>query len=687
MERAFAASPFPLESTGTRGSDSVVRFLLASAPHADTFGYSMPPPGLLRLGGELARRGVPVELEDLAFRLAQGALPAGDGLGAAAVDWLLRDGPPDALGLSVMGATLPIALVIAGGVRARVPHARILLGGPGVTGVDRTVLERFDCVDVVARGEAERTLPELLERVAAERDFAGVEGTTWRRGDGAVVREPDRRAIEDLSELPAYAWELLPPLADYKAITGEREGLVPIDSGRGCVYDCSFCTIGRFWNRRSRTLPVERLVREVRAITGIPGGRNAYLCHDLFGADRRHALAVCDELERSEPPVPWECRARADHLDRELLERMRRAGCYRVLLGIESAAPDVRRRNQKGMRDDIDLLAVVDDCTAAGVAPILSLILGLPGEDDAALARSLDFCADAALRSGVQLSLHIVNPQPGCGLGEEHGAESRPVEGIPPDMARGTGESAAERALIRAHPELFSTFAVLPMEAPRLRELHAIASDLPEVLMRYPRTFALLRRSGERGAGVRDTLAVWRAWRATGRSFEAFAAGDGRRLVEEALRWEQAIVRAGARGEAEDAVAGAPAGAPDPDPDPEPDTAPRVRAQLLHVEHDLGRLTATLLGSPDARSVPREPVCLAVIPSERGVTTLRISSAAAALLAALEPSRTLSEHERRRPGIGRALETLAASGLVAFHSETAKDRPTRIALPHGGPLR
>ena len=44
------------------------------------------------------------------------------------------------------------------------------------------------------------------------------------------------------------------------AVAGEEEGLVPIDSGRGCVYDCSFCTIGRFWNRRSRELPVQRLV-------------------------------------------------------------------------------------------------------------------------------------------------------------------------------------------------------------------------------------------------------------------------------------------------------------------------------------------------------------------------------------------------------------------------------------------
>ena len=111
-------------------------------------------------------------------------------------------------------------------------------------------------------------------------------------------------------------------------------------------------------------------------------------------------------MER-EVRVPWEVRARADHLDAELLRRMGSAGCDRVLLGIESASATVRAANQKGMRDDVDLLQGVDACAAAGVTPILSLILGLPGEGDDELNESLEFCASAALRAGVNLSLHL----------------------------------------------------------------------------------------------------------------------------------------------------------------------------------------------------------------------------------------------------------------------------------------
>src|SRR5262245_13899446 len=67
-----------------------VKIVLAQAPHRDTFGYSMPPPGLLRLGGELTRAGIVVALEDLAYRLAAGELALDDELAQRAALLLLE---------------------------------------------------------------------------------------------------------------------------------------------------------------------------------------------------------------------------------------------------------------------------------------------------------------------------------------------------------------------------------------------------------------------------------------------------------------------------------------------------------------------------------------------------------------------------------------------------------------------
>ena len=655
-----------------------LKILLASSPHADTFGYSMPPPGLLRLGGALREAGHDVALEDLAFRLGIGDLPGGDALAAAAAALLARRGRPDIVGLSVMGATLPIALLIAEQLKESWPTVPIALGGPGVHGVDLTILERFPAIDLVARGEGEVTVVELCEALTGGLAAASsVDGITFR-AEGEVRRAPDRAMIRDLEGLPAYAWDLLPPIARYKEITGEMDGLVPIDSGRGCAYDCSFCSIGRTWRRRSRPLPAARLADEIAALRGIPGARRAYLCHDLFGADRAHALALCERLVEREVRVPWEVRARADHLDAELLRRMGSAGCDRVLLGIESASATVRAANQKGMRDDVDLLQVVDDCAAAGVTPILSLILGLPGEGDGELNESLEFCASAALRAGVNLSLHLVNPQPGCALGEELAESSSPIPGVPPDMALGAGESPAERALILGHPDLFSTWSLLPYPKAQLAELVFLSGEFGETLMRYPRSVsALASLSGE------SILTLARELRTDGRTFETFArlrvAGStAAPLIDALLRWENALIRVSARG---------------------PRRARQGRwslgAELLTTKLDLGSATDALIkgrattgsdqASPEGLLGPDDLTFAVVAPTPlpgrlSGVRTVRLSGGSVRLAEALAQAKNPKAHAQisaalEAPGVRDAASGLIQSGVLIPPADVAAAPP------------
>lgn len=628
-----------------------MRVLLAAAPHRDTFGYSMPPPGLLRLGGELERAGVHVELCDLAHELAAGRLPHDDELAASACELILARGPFAVVGVSVMGATLPIALLVLAEIKRRSPRTTTWLGGPGVGGIEELLVERFEQIDVVARGEGEATVRELVAAHERGATPQGIAGITWRDGDGRSRREPDRAPIEDMASLPPQAWHLLPSIADYKRVTGGADGLVAIDSGRGCVYDCSFCTIGRYWSRRSRTLPAKRLVEEVLALRDMPAAKSAYLCHDLFGANRGQAVAFCDALIERGSPVPFEVRARADHLDLDLLLRMRRAGGYRVLIGVESADAAVREMSHKGLRRGTDMLRVVDDCARAGITPILSLILGLPGEDESALEKSLDLCAVASLRAGVNVSLHLVNPEPGSAFGDEFAAQARPVDGIPPDMALGAGETRPERALIAAHPDLFSTFALLPGDDAHRRELHVVATELPEILMRYPRTFALLR---ERADGTRTgALETFRAWKAGGRSFESHVARAGGEAARAMLAFEQALVRAAARG----AVAQAGAGV-------------RVRAEIVASRFDLPAI-ADGLRAGEVRGRAPQDTLLAVVPHHAAttlasVTTSRITRDVASLLGALDGSRTRDELERASPGFGPVLDRFRELGLVEF---------------------
>jgi len=647
--------------------------LIASSPHGDTFGYAMPPPGLLRLGAWLERDGWSVALDDLAHRLARGDLPAGDGLVDAAAEHLLAGPVPWVLGLSVMGATLPAALGILERVRALAPAVVTLLGGPGTTGIDTALLERFPFLDGVVRGEGEETTSELLARLARGDNPSGLAGLTWR--DGAhVARGVDRAPLADLGVLPPPAWHLLPPLSEYKRITGEEEGLVPIDSGRGCVYDCSFCTIGRFWGRRSRPLPAAKLVDEMDSALALPGAKRAYLCHDLFGADRKHALAFA-ALRRERGPAPFEIRARIDHLDAELAGALGAAGCYRVLLGIESADGELRNRHGKHMGVELDVFARLRALSAAGIAPILSLILGLPGEGERELRRTLDLALGASLAGGVHLSFHLVNPQPGCGLGETHGAASRPVADLPPDMALGAGTTAPELALIAAHPDLFSTFAVLtgePGGVAHLRRLARIALELPRRLERTPRTFAALAAL----EGL-DTLDLFDRIASSGTSFETHVRARRHAALDALLAWELGLLRTAARG----GPASRGLGQSPKDGDDGQQTAgpgPRRTAEVLHLAFDAPALADALTrwrpGEPLPEIAPKD-VWLALQNGPRGVRTLAVNAAVAGLLARADGTEA-SLQGGDTAALRAAYLRIRDAGLVAWR-ETPGDQPTR----------
>ncbi len=636
-----------------------MRLLLVQAPFRDTFGYSMPPPGLLRLGGELRRLNYNVELEDLAFRLGSGQLANGDLMCESAARWLQKRGEFDVIGFSVMGATLPAALEIARRLRELSPSTKLLLGGPGMTGADVLVLERFPFIDAVVRGEAERSLPPLLDRFALGESPEGLAGITWRDVNGLVHIEAQQSNIQDLGELAPYAWELLEPLTAYKAITGEREGLTPLDSGRGCAFDCSFCTIGRYWQRSSRPLPAARLVEEIHALDFLPGAQNAYLCHDIFGADRKAAVEFCEGLiERG--VRPWECRARVDHLDRELLRLMGRSGCYRVLLGIESGSQEVRALANKGQFAELDVEQVIANCAAAGIRPILSLILGLPGEGEAQLEESLELLSRASLITDAVISLHLPNPQIGCDLHRTHGDGARPVAGIAPDMAFGSGETKPELALIEAHPDLFSSWSLLPGEIEPLQRLACIATTLPQVLMAYPRTWVLLK--GQRA--MNNGQLFW-AWRASGVSFEQFARRSEAPLVQDALRWEQTVAEQN--------------GPLDRQLEPQLEASEvqgwiQSRARVVRLQHDVVEIQRELVRAPLASdpllaSTWQRDTWIAVSPTQAGVASDRVSPQIGQLLQLLEEPQKIDHLEARWPNIREALQTLGRVGLITSHPE------------------
>jgi hypothetical protein len=236
---------------------------------------------------------------------------------------------------------------------------------------------------------------------------------------------------------------------------------------------------------------------------------------------------MCAEKQRRGNRLPWECRTRIDLVDEELLAAMAAAGCRRILYGVESDSRDVLLRVNKGGRAAAtDVRATLRLASRLGVASILGVMAGVPGERDADVEASLRLMADAAVISGVSLSLHWFNVTPGNGQASvvaEPGprAESergglRLEDGLHADLVRGhdlpAGHVTPEEArLIAQDGEIFAAFRVFaPGDGPpgrTARDLYLLTRNAHLLIEVLPRTLRALAIA--RGAGLRDVLVAF----------------------------------------------------------------------------------------------------------------------------------------------------------------------------------
>lgn len=505
----------------------MVRVLFVQPPHRDTFGYSMPPLGLLRLAAVAQQMKHHCQFMDGALLVRRGVLEPGEELAARTAERILAE-RPELVGLGAMLPSLPAALELAAELRARAPELPILLGGQGPERVEEQVLSRHPALDAIAVGEAEASFAALLGELGELGDQADAQETPGAHDDallatrrarlraelrathqpGFVVaadgsaprRNPPRALVPELDALPSPAWELAESPASYAAAAGGGEALFPLDLGRGCPFSCRFCTTSVFWEHRARWLSPARAVDEMERLAAQPGLDVIYVTHDLFTADRDHALALCAELQDRELALTWECRTRLDLVDQELLTALGRAGCRRILFGVESVSPErlaaMRKGGGSGALDHAEVLRRLGEAAECGVAAILGLMIGLPGETRDDVEANLRLAAEAALIPGLALSLHWYTPTPGNAHMADDEAPLIHEPRLGADLVRGHDLPAGrpperQRRMVAEDAEVFRAFRVHVPAHTNADELHRLTRHAHLLLEVLPRSLAL----------------------------------------------------------------------------------------------------------------------------------------------------------------------------------------------------
>jgi hypothetical protein len=298
---------------------------------------------------------------------------------------------------------------VASHIKKIAPELPILLGGPHASVLDREIMARFSQFDVLVRNEAEFTLPKVLPALL-NRELDLIPGITFRR-DGKVCATQGAPVIQDLDALPFPAYDRYP-------IRELGLRMMRVEAGRGCPFECSFCSTATFFGRQYRLKSPGRLCSELDFLRDRYGISHFALQHDLFTVNKAKVRAFCEEVK--DRGYTWTCSARADCVDNQLLDQMKMAGCRAIYYGIETGSA----RMQKVIKKHLDLslvLPILDKTQSLGMEATLSFITGYPQEEQADQNETLDFIGACMERNRAPLSvqLHLLTPEPGTQLLED----------------------------------------------------------------------------------------------------------------------------------------------------------------------------------------------------------------------------------------------------------------------------
>lgn len=276
----------------------------------------------------------------------------------------------DLVGITTTAPVYNSALQLSNLIRRLSRATKIVLGGPQATFLDEECLAR-SAADAVVRGEGELTMLDIVT-AAESGSMDDVEGVTYRDVD-AIVKNPDRKLIPNLDDLPFPARDLLrmerytPP---------KSTGVI---SSRGCPFRCIFCASSNLYNKKFRSRSAYNVFKEVAQLVA-QGYENVTMLDDNFILNKERAFAFADLVEEAGLKFEWSCTGRVDSVDEDLLQRLREVGCNGLFFGVESASDETLRLIKKGFAVDqvinaFEVLKNHDFTTTA------SFMLGLPGDD------------------------------------------------------------------------------------------------------------------------------------------------------------------------------------------------------------------------------------------------------------------------------------------------------------------
>lgn len=315
---------------------------------------------------------------------------------------------PSILGLPVYTSQLPQTISFLKDVKRIKPEIITVVGGPHPTAEAENLLLQNKVIDIAVMNEGEFTMFEIIDRLQNNTSFDDLAGIAYRV-DGVVKVNSRREFIKDIDSLPFADWDSL-PMEMYWGANTERKNFANLVFSRGCPFTCTFCGAKEAVGKRHRRRSPESISREVKLLYENYGVRELGLSDSTFNVNKQWVKDVCKVLlDLNKPDLVWQCNLRADLLDTESLELMKKSGCTKVFVGVESGDDEMLKSMKKGtnyemIRKGVKLLDKI------GFQVFCGFLIGMPGETIASIQKTMALAKEFRKYS---CAFSIATPFPG----------------------------------------------------------------------------------------------------------------------------------------------------------------------------------------------------------------------------------------------------------------------------------
>jgi anaerobic magnesium-protoporphyrin IX monomethyl ester cyclase len=261
-------------------------------------------------------------------------------------------------------------------------------------------------IDFCVIGEGEITLVELLDHLT---DPHTVRGIAFRQNDSIMVTPP-RELIQDLDSLPMPnfdAWDMDIYLTgglwaddkttQYNYYSGELpeyEDLHPniaIFFGRGCPYRCRFCSRSYSTIRHKSA---DRIIKEIKFLKEKFGIKAVHFYDELVVFNKEIIIDLSKKLK--ELNIYWDCQARVNLMNYELMRILKDSNCYSLGFGFESGSNALLKAMNKGIQKEQNV-RVLEDAKKIGMHLKIQLMCGYPGETEETIHETVEMMKSCKL--------------------------------------------------------------------------------------------------------------------------------------------------------------------------------------------------------------------------------------------------------------------------------------------------